>query len=66
MYEGPDGYQVSTRMELVREGFEDHDYFYMLSLKPDSEQKSALENRVDGLMGDNLYQPIMDYRIFNL
>ncbi|MFX0103388.1 MAG: hypothetical protein ACFFCS_27755, partial [Candidatus Hodarchaeota archaeon] len=63
MYEGIDGYKVSTRMELVREGFEDHDYFYMLLKEPDSPQKDALLNRVNGLMND--CQPIMDYRVFN-
>ncbi|MHA1732117.1 MAG: glycoside hydrolase domain-containing protein [Promethearchaeota archaeon] len=78
MYTSPggyaDGYVMSTRMELVREGFEDHDYFYLLRASHANHEKSnpdsplvtrghGLLERVNSLMDG--YQPEMDYRKVN-
>ncbi|MHA1715634.1 MAG: glycoside hydrolase domain-containing protein, partial [Promethearchaeota archaeon] len=62
LYKEHGDYVISTRMELVREGFEDHDYFYLLSMQPDSPEKSRLMNEINSLMDG--FQPDMDYRAF--
>ena len=74
LYTSSTGYDISTRMELIREGFEDHDYFYLLNrnLKilqntdPNNSKIAtglSLLNKIDNLIIDET--PIMDYRIFN-
>nr|MDO8083342.1 hypothetical protein [Candidatus Sigynarchaeum springense] len=62
LYNVPGGYAPSARMEVFRDGFEDHDYFTILKNKPASPQRDALLSRVDGLMSG--FQPTMDYRDF--
>jgi type 1 fimbria pilin len=74
LYPTADGYDLSTRMELIREGFEDHDYFFLLNRKitqlkstsPTSAKIAkgeVLLGKVDLLIVDET--PIMDYREFN-
>nr|MDO8119141.1 hypothetical protein [Candidatus Sigynarchaeota archaeon] len=55
-------YARSTRVELIREGFEDYEYFYLLSRAPSSTQKSMLRQEIDALMEG--FHPDMDYRHF--
>ena len=74
LYQAPnDGFYLSTRIELLRDGFEDHDYFTLLQDSvqainaispgdPRVTQGVALLQRIDNLM--NGYIPTMDYRAF--
>jgi hypothetical protein len=66
------GYYLSSRLELVRDGFEDHDYFELLRFTvgnltakdptdPQIQVGQSLLGRVAGLMDE--YKPEMDYRV---
>ncbi|MEX2729821.1 MAG: glycoside hydrolase domain-containing protein [Candidatus Sigynarchaeum springense] len=68
------GYYISSRLELVRDGFEDHDYFELLRFtignltiadpsNPKIQVGRSLLSRVTSLM--NEWKPEMDYRAFN-
>lgn len=78
LYPKPDAgsgdYHLSTRIELIRDGFEDHDYFESLrrvvaqrraanASDPAIAEGEALLARVHGLM--TFYAPDMDYRAYN-
>jgi hypothetical protein len=60
LYAVPGGYALSTRMEMIREGFEDYEYFTLLARAPQSTERDGLLARVSGLMDG--YVPTMDYR----
>lgn len=63
LYPAPGGgYHESTRLELLREGFEDHEYFTLLARQPPSAARDALLDRVKALMPGPWFQPTMDYR----
>ncbi|MBN2152947.1 MAG: DUF4091 domain-containing protein [Candidatus Lokiarchaeota archaeon] len=61
LYSVPGGYALSTRMEMIREGFEDYEYFTLLARSAPSAARDALLARVSGLMDG--YVPTMDYRV---
>ncbi|MHA1684143.1 MAG: hypothetical protein ACTSUE_24600 [Promethearchaeota archaeon] len=73
IHQVPGGYAISPRMELMRDGIEDHDYFFLLRaslnyLESTDPLNSSIPVARD-LLGlvDNLmvgYQPDMDYRNF--
>ncbi|MHA1791407.1 MAG: glycoside hydrolase domain-containing protein [Promethearchaeota archaeon] len=73
MYNVPGGFAITTRMELIRDGFEDHDYFVLLNRSLEALVNSNpndaripvgnnLLRSVDALMDG--YSPTMDYRSF--
>lgn len=74
LYRGPeDGRYLSTRLENLRDGFEDHDYFVLLNASiealkiidptnPHVGEGMVLQHRITALMND--YIPTMDYRAF--
>ncbi len=53
------GIARSTRAELIREGFEDYEYFHLLSRAPESPQKARIRQEISTLM--NGFHPDMDY-----
>ncbi|MBD3351438.1 MAG: hypothetical protein GF364_08120 [Candidatus Lokiarchaeota archaeon] len=72
LYRVPNGFALSTRMELVREGFEDYEYFKLLKLSvqhlKDTDPTNIsinigedLLNQVNKLFGPG-YDAEMDYR----
>jgi hypothetical protein len=75
LYKTENGYTISARMEIVREGFEDYEYFKWLNFKYTSLKISnptdtripiyaSLLHRVTNLFEANLFQPNIDYREF--
>ncbi len=69
------GFALSTRMEMIREGFEDHDYFYLLKKSIEFLKNSdpsniniaigeSLLNKINTLFGPG-YDTEMDYRVAN-
>ncbi len=74
LYRAPnDGRYLSARLENVRDGFEDHDYFVLLNASIDAlkiidptdphvGEGTVLQRRITALMND--YIPSMDYRAF--
>jgi hypothetical protein len=62
LYDVPGGYAISTRMEMMREGLEDYEYFTLLARAPQSTERDALLARVSGLMDG--FVPTLDYRVW--
>ncbi len=59
------GYYESIRSELIREGFEDYEYFTLLQKTADSPEKRVLMNRVQNLFPNQPYFTVnMDYQMY--
>lgn len=75
LYRVPGGFALSTRMEMIREGFEDHDYFFLLKKSIEHLKNTdptnvyisvgeSLLNKITSLFGPG-YDTEMDYRVVN-